>query len=546
MMDLDMDAASRRAAVLQSRYQTADSSDASPQVWIYCDQTSAAPGDHVRLFVSTNQAHYDVIALRDGVTPAVVWQSGKQDGLWQAAPVDCSVQGCDWTDTGVLSVAEDWPSGAYRLVARGLSGDGSVAVESEGLLLVRPSTEVQQQAKGQGRLLLVASTCTWWAYNSWGGSNHYDGICGPSSDHYAPVVSLNRPFDKGFVSLPSDAPRVRLPEPPAYGAPLRYPHMEWAYQTGHSRKYASAGWASYESHFWRWAERDGLAVDLIAQSDLVDHPEILPQYGCCAFVGHDEYWTWDMRDAVDDYVERGGRIARFAGNFLWQCRLDSAARQQTCHKYEAAQTDLMVRSDTPHLTTTAWEAPIVGRPAALTFGLEGSWGIYAGWGKCGVRGVRGFPLYRPDHWAFEGTGLGYGDLLGEPSGAFGYETDGLDYIIRHGLPEPAEGISVPEDLTILALGLATTGEVPGPEDPDYPAFIGDMETKFIAQLRYGTDSAQACADTLRGNGMIVEFSKGRGKVFHAGTCNWVAGLTGIDPAIEQVTRTVLRQYLANG
>ena len=64
-MDLDMDAASRRAAVLQSRYQTADSSDASPQVWIYCDQTSVAPGDHVRLFVSTNQAHYDVIALRD-------------------------------------------------------------------------------------------------------------------------------------------------------------------------------------------------------------------------------------------------------------------------------------------------------------------------------------------------------------------------------------------------------------------------------------------------------------------------------------------------
>ena len=193
--------------------------------------------------------------------------------------------------------------------------------------------------------------------------------------------------------------------------------MEWAYQTGHSRKYAYAGWASYESHFWRWAERDGLAVDLIAQSDLVDHPEILPQYGCCVFVGHDEYWTWDMRDAVDDYVERGGRIARFAGNFLWQCRLDSAARQQTCHKYEAAQTDPMVRSDTPHLTTTAWEAPIVGRPGAMTFGLEGSWGIYAGWGKCGVRGVRGFPLYRPDHWAFQGTGLGYGDLLGEPSGA---------------------------------------------------------------------------------------------------------------------------------
>ena len=35
----------------------------------------------------------------------------------------------------------------------------------------------------------------------------------------------------------------------------RYPHMEWAFATGHSKKYASSGWASYDSHFFRWAER---------------------------------------------------------------------------------------------------------------------------------------------------------------------------------------------------------------------------------------------------------------------------------------------------
>ena len=28
----------------------------------------------------------------------------------------------------------------------------------------------------------------------------------------------------------------------------------------------------------------------------------------------------------------------------------------------------------------------------------------------------------------------------------------------------------------------------------------------------------------RGNGMIVNFPRGKGEVFHAGSCEWVAGL----------------------
>ncbi len=53
-----------------------------------------------------------------------------------------------------------------------------------------------------------------------------------------------------------------------------------------------------------------------------------------------------------------------------------------------------------------------------------------------ARGVRGFPVYRPEHWAFAETGLCYGDLLGAEGHAFGYEVDGLDYVVRGGLPEP--------------------------------------------------------------------------------------------------------------
>ena len=168
---------------------------------------------------------------------------------------------------------------------------------------------------------------------------HYQGITGPDRDQYARMVSTQRPWCRGFVVLPKDAPRVPLEVAVPPKTVPRYPHMEWAYATGHSKKYASSGWASYDSHFFRFAERAGYGVDLASQHDLHFSPEILDGYDCVVFVGHDEYWTWEMRDAVDAYVERGGHAARFAGNFMWQTRLEDEGRRQVCYKYRARAED---------------------------------------------------------------------------------------------------------------------------------------------------------------------------------------------------------------
>ena len=124
--------------------------------------------------------------------------------------------------------------------------------------------------------------------------------------------------------------------------------MEWAFATGHSKKYASSGWASYDSHFFRFAERAGYGVDLASQHELHFSPEILDGYDCVVFVGHDEYWTWEMRDAVDAYVERGGHAARFAGNFMWQTRLEDEGRRQVCYKYRARAEDPVYRGGDVH------------------------------------------------------------------------------------------------------------------------------------------------------------------------------------------------------
>ena len=47
-------------------------------------------------------------------------------------------------------------------------------------------------------------------------------------------------------------------------------------------------------------------------------------------VGHDEYWSWGMRDRADEFVEAGGGWAILSGNTcFWQVRYedDFRARQ---------------------------------------------------------------------------------------------------------------------------------------------------------------------------------------------------------------------------
>ncbi|MEK1949448.1 MAG: N,N-dimethylformamidase beta subunit family domain-containing protein, partial [Ensifer adhaerens] len=339
-----------------------------------------------------------------------------------------------------------------------------------------------------------------------------------------------------------DAPRVPLEIYSPMAVAPRYPHMEWAYANGYSKKYASSGWASYDSHFFRWAEREGYAVDLASQHELHFNPEILDGYDCVVFVGHDEYWTWEMRDAVDTYVERGGHAARFAGNFMWQTRLEDGGKRQVCYKYRSRAEDPAYRSADQTRTSGSWEAAEIGRPGASTFGLNATRGLYVGWGGCAPRGARGFPVYRPEHWAFAGTGIYYGDILGAEGHAFGYEVDGLDYIIRGGLPEPTQDSGAPDGLEILALGMSSLKE----ESADIPAddqFLSDADAKFVAETLIG-DTGEAAVDRVkRGCGMIVNFPRGKGEVFHAGSCEWVAALMRGDAMVERVTANVLNRYL---
>ena len=171
-------------------------------------------------------------------------------------------------------------------------------------------------------------------------------------------------------------------------------------------------------------------------------------------------------------------------------------------------------------------------------GLTGSAGVYAGWSRCAAHGSGGFTIYRPEHWALKGSGLGYGDVLGAVSKIFAYEVDGIDYTMQQGLPFAAEDTGLQGALTIVGLSPATTlSHSTGPHDRD--RFIGTGDTEDLALRLYGGLTPENTARASRGNGCMAEYRRGSGAVFNAASCEWVAGLIARERPVEQVTRNIL-------
>ncbi|MCV2866048.1 N,N-dimethylformamidase beta subunit family domain-containing protein [Albidovulum sediminicola] len=503
------------------------------EIWGYSDRMTYAPGDSVALHVSTTAETWELEIGRDGVAYEPLYRAKGLTGRHHPTPADCSVVGCGWPVEHRLTIPSDWRPGGYLVTFRARRGDD--AVEEHHLILVRRAPDLPAAP-----YLLVCATATWVAYNCWGGSNAYEGIAGPEGNAFSPILSLNRPWTRGFCKLPEGAPRALPDHPPRPGEMVRYPYMEWAYAYGYSKKYASAGWASYERLFARWAEASGYPVDFATLHDLHSDPGLIDRHRCLIFVGHDEYWSAEMRDRVDRYVEAGGKVARFAGNFLWQVRIEAEGRRQVCYKYAATRHDPLMGTPEAHRVTGAWEAAPVNRPGCQTFGANALRGIYAGLGNCAGRGA-GYTVYRPDHWAFAGTWLGYGDTLGRESRVFGYEVDGLDLAFRDGLPFATGADGADPAIEVLAMGLAANVEADHGTWGE-TRYIGGEDAVFRSLSLTGMDTAETRASAARGNGVMIHWQRGKGAVFNAATCEWVAGLARGDLQVDRTTRNVLDRF----
>jgi hypothetical protein len=307
---------------------------------------------------------------------------------------------------------------------------------------------------------------------------------------------------------------------------------------------ASSSWHNWERRFVRWAEAEGLTLDFAVNSDLEFHAEVLDDQQLMLSVGHDEYWSWGMRDRADAFVEAGGSWAIFSGNTcFWQVRYEDDGRTMVGYKARADSLDPVAGTDDGHLLTSMWSLPSIGRLEAQTTGLSFSRGGYARVGQATPRSSGGYNIHRPDHPVFAGTDLRYGDVLGGSSRIVGYEVDGCELTMINGDPVPTYADGTPAGLEVLATAPArllsitpTFSEVPkalwASADPP-----GDLEA--VAAALFGSASPENTARIAHNHAVIGTFTKGKGRVLNAGTTDWAYGLDG-DPLVQQVTRNILR------
>ena len=248
-----------------------------------------------------------------------------------------------------------------------------------------------------------------------------------------------------------------------------------------------------------------------------------------------------MRLAVEAYVERGGHLARFGANFTWQVRLEAKGERQVCYKSAAHLTDPIRATGDDSRLTSAWEDRHVRWPGATTVGVNGLGGTYANWGRFTPRGSRGFTVYRPEHWAFAGTDLSYGDVFGAEARIFGYEVDGVDYTFRGGLPFPTGADGTPDTVEIIAMTPAVMAEAPL-ESYALRAYVGAHDWYEKAEMVHGVADEKTLAASYHGSGMMVSMPRGAGEVLTAASCEWVMGLKHNCLYTQQITRNVLDRF----
>jgi hypothetical protein len=489
----------------------------------YCWPQSAAGGDTVALHLSSPRGlPVSVEVARVGAERRVVFADGAVPVAYHETPLDAATTGCGWPAALALDVDHEWQSGYYEVVLD-VDIDGK-SRRSHAFFVVRP--------RRPASILLALATNTWHAYNDFAGRNLYTG---------ATQVSLQRPFAAGYLSKPPGlGRRVTTTAPPD---PQMAAHVGYLTLNHLSGWAGSAGWPDWELPFMQWAERQGYGVDVVTNADLEDHPDLLSDVSLYLSVGHDEYWSAGMRNTVEQFIASGGNAAFFSGNTaFWQVRLEDRTPEgpaATIVGYKGQlKNDPVFGGDRQAELTSIWSDHLIGRPENHMTGVSFARGGYHRIGKRATQGAGGYTIHRADHWMFEGTGLGYGDVLGAAATTVGYECDGCDFTYRDGLPYPTGIDGTPGNFEILGTAPAahftrTTSVRPTPANEP-------SEIEFIASRLFGDRSDESVARIACGHAVLGTYtSPAGGVVITSGSTDWAHGLAGRDPQVERITRNIL-------
>src|SRR5215213_6507213 len=365
----------------------------------YSDQLSYAPGDEVKLHISSTKCDLEIFRL--GSERKSVWKRGGVDPDVHPVPKDASSHGCKWPVGATLKVGADWPSGYYECRMTTLP-PGQKEATGTLFFVVRP-----KEPGKNSKVLIQLATNTYNAYTNWNGYSLY--AYHGKHKVQGRRVSFDRPQHSQF--------------------------------------------SRWELPFIQWCEKNGYALDYCVNSDLEFRPELLKPYKLVLSVGHDEYWSAPMRDNLEKYIGDGGNVAFFSGNTCcWQVRSEDNGRTLKCWKQNFGD-DPHYKAEKYKTLTSLWSHYLVGRPENTLTGVGFLWGGYHRSHGQFMDGPGSFTVHRPDHWLFAGTDLKRGDRFGAKLPTYkvvGYECDGCELEWKDGLPFPTHRDGTLDNFEVLA------------------------------------------------------------------------------------------------
>jgi hypothetical protein len=98
---------------------------------------------------------------------------------------------------------------------------------------------------------------------------------------------------------------------------------------------------NYEYNMIRWLESQGYDVTYLTNLDVHSSPALLLNHKTYLSVAHDEYWSLEMRNAVEGARDKGVNLGFFSANTAyWRIRFEPSSsgvanRVEVCYKYPA-------------------------------------------------------------------------------------------------------------------------------------------------------------------------------------------------------------------
>jgi hypothetical protein len=446
----------------------------------YASPGSVAQGEAIELFVNSRVGPFTIRVFRQDQDEVFMTELADVRQYGQPFPIGRLDyrDGPSWPPAGRLVIPINWPSGLYlaRVEATG-SSDSTVIP-----FVVRAAVP-----GSQATVLVFVPDTTYEAYNFWGGRSLYGFRSSVAPGSQLPVWSYGSTYAHHDVHQYPRAFRVSFRRPYNLEPGAVFP--KWQY---------------WEVPLLRWLARNGIAVEVCTATDLhkdgANHTGLLANYRLVVSVGHDEYWSKEMRDNVESFVAAGGNAAFFSANVCWfQIRFDLNGTRQIC--YKDARFDPFNPAHKELVTVNWYDTPVCRAETSLT-------------GVSYYRTAGQAPVYRvlqPDHWVFEDidpanlASLGLYNVNDSFETVVGYETDKF---------QPSNSNSCTPSSPHGFVKLAEVGAARPSGEPDY--------------------NNPVCTMGIR--------SHGKGQVFTAATINWSLGLTQSDRAwngIDQVTWNVL-------